>query len=345
MTSRVPFLLAFVLCACHASSATHDGPDMNPRHFARDARASSLVARVDTIGPAPTTDRCILRRTDDGYELAAELAPVVSPMPPVDARSLRVMRDFTGVRLVSRWGIDGSAGPYVGTFTHHPPPRDGFAIVVGVEGERAIVRSTTPDGPHGEALDRDRVLQLLGMAHPGLVVFAPDADLTADAVARWLTAIDALDLPIALGMVLTTDRDLAAARTSPVGHDTDRCLALPPLASDGPLGSLSADAIRGAMSPMRDAVLQCRTLVPTRAVAEGGRLRLGLRIGPSGEADHVCVTDDGVGDDAFRICVAQAARQVRWPTPSPAGFVDAYLPLVVARDDSSAHRGMCPAVP
>lgn len=343
MTSRVPLLaFAVVLSACHAGPRV-DGADMNPRYFADGAIVRSLVARIDTIGPAPTTERCIVRRTDDGFLLTAELAPVVSPMPPIDARSTRVLRDSANVRVVSRWGIDGTAGPYVGTFTHHPPARDGFAIVVALEGERAVVRSTTADGPRGEGMDREHVVAALAPASGGraLVVLAPDSDLTVTDVARWLAALDALEAPIALGMVLTTDRDLAPNRTSPPAPDADRCDALPSLASEGPVGALTPDVLRASLGPLRDAILRCAALVPTRAVAEGGRLRVGVRIGPAGEANHVCVTDDDVGDDAFRICVADAARHVRWPVPSPAGFVDAYLPLVVAPDRSAEHRGLC----
>jgi hypothetical protein len=54
------------------------------------------------------------------------------------------------------------------------------------------------------------------------------------------------------------------------------------------------------------------------------------------------VTHDSIDDDAFRICLADAARTMLWPTPDGAGAVDVYVPLVLAADRSSVHTGLCP---
>lgn len=301
------------------------------------------MGRIDTLRTSPHSPACLLRRQGDDYTLTADIAPVVSPLPEADPAAVDALRSADTVRIVSRWGVDGERGPYVGTFTHHPPLAEHFGIVVAITGDRASLRSTTPDGPRENSVSRDAIAaQLEGASsrHPLLIVTA-DAGVDMQTLARWLEALDVLHLPLALGLVIHTDRDLAQRHALSIDNDATQCTVLPPLEGGGPIGALSAVTLRDALPALRDVVSHCTTIASSQAVAVGGRLRVGVRIDANARASDVCVTDDSIDDASFRICLVDGIGRMAWPTPSPAGFVDVYLPLVIAPDLQSSHRGIC----
>jgi hypothetical protein len=342
----LPVLAALVtgtLAGCVRDVAPEATPSGDPARLAASNTFRTLVARVDLIGSTPRPGGCLLRRSPDGFELAADLAPAISPLPSVELAPLSALDDAETVRIVSRWGTDGASGPYVATFTHHPPLPAHLGVVVVVSGDRASLRSTLGDAPREDGLDMARVAaRLVGVRErqPQIIVVA-GPEVRVDVIARWLVALDALRMPMAFGMAVSTDRDLSPSPSSAGGSESARCVSLPALAEASPLGTMTPARLREALPGLREAVGRCTALVPSRAVATGGRIRLGARIGPDGRAREACVTDDSVDDDAFRICLVDAARTMTWPVPDTAGYVDVYVPLVVAADRSAVHRGVC----
>jgi hypothetical protein len=105
-------------------------------------------------------------------------------------------------------------------------------------------------------------------------------------------------------------------------------------------GSLDPAALRSVLAPLRDAALKCALSTGGQAL-QGGRLELGLRIGADGRARELCMVRDAIGELVLRRCVIEAARALKFPAPSPVGFVDVQLPLELALTGPAAQRALC----
>jgi hypothetical protein len=105
-------------------------------------------------------------------------------------------------------------------------------------------------------------------------------------------------------------------------------------------GELDPKAVVGALAPLRSAAETCLAHVRGRASA-GGRLVLALRIAADGRTQQACLLQDPLGDAMLAGCVIDAALALRFPSPSPAGFVDVHLPLALAPQGPHAQRALC----
>jgi hypothetical protein len=115
---------------------------------------------------------------------------------------------------------------------------------------------------------------------------------------------------------------------------------LPAPAPGSPEGDLDAKAIVAQLGPLRAAAEAC--LAHARGPASaGGRLVLALRIAADGRTQQACLMEDAIGDAALAGCVIDAANALRFPAPSPAGFVDVHLPLALAPEGPPMQRALC----
>ena len=66
-----------------------------------------------------------------------------------------------------------------------------------------------------------------------------------------------------------------------------------------------------------------------------------MRIGPDGRVSEVCVVESEHPDPTLHACLVRSARAVAFDAPSPAGFVDVQLPLVLAPLPVQRQRALC----
>ena len=76
--------------------------------------------------------------------------------------------------------------------------------------------------------------------------------------------------------------------------------------------------------------------------AAGSRIEITMRIGADGRLADACISRDSASDPALRDCLLEVARGTVFPAPSPAGYVDAALPLTLAPDASLTQALVCP---
>jgi hypothetical protein len=151
--------------------------------------------------------------------------------------------------------------------------------------------------------------------------------------------------PFAIALAVPLDPDVrlpAEPVVPPEVMDRGFCGggALPEPAADAVEGDLPAVEVRAALAPLGEAAARCLAGASGRA-ASGGRLDLALRITAAGRVGDACVVRDPILDPTLRLCVLAAAQSLRFPAPSPAGFVDLALPLRLTPDAALAQRPLC----
>jgi hypothetical protein len=105
-------------------------------------------------------------------------------------------------------------------------------------------------------------------------------------------------------------------------------------------GNLDAAAAQSALAPLRDAALSCALSSGGKALL-GGKLVLGLRIGPDGRAREACFVSDAIAEPMLRRCLLSSVRDLPLPAPRPAGFADVHLPLQIELAGPKPQRASC----
>lgn len=377
--ARFAITLAVALCACGPSTAqrptrtsrehvtstdrgrpTTDTPatTLDTRALGAAATFADLVHAARTLedrGDANSSARCLLRGTGEvgaSWRLEADIAVAVRPLPaPWDDYDAHLRAHRGPVRLLSRWG-QTRAEPYalaLATFTSTVPvDATRAAALVALTNEGAHVVGTTPGAmaagapmPLARVAEALRALQPSGT--PALIALTAEAEVPLASVREMLALLAELGVPVALAVPLAPDVRLPAE--PPVAPDAaERGLCgrgLPEPPPSATEGDLAESAVIGALTPLREAAARCLTVASGRA-ASGGRLDVTLRIGADGAVTEACTLRDELLDPALRMCVLEAARALRFPVPSPAGYVDIVLPLRLAADASLAQRPLCP---
>ncbi|MBW2464919.1 MAG: hypothetical protein JRH11_24935, partial [Deltaproteobacteria bacterium] len=318
----------------------------DPRGLGLSARFGDLVraARaVDDTNQAESAEGCVLRG-EGPYRLTADVAVAIRPLPEapedLDAR----LRDASSARLFTRWGqvpqVPAPQAIAVVGITGTPPPTrpEGAAIFVTDEG--IYVRPAGFGAAHGPLSFTDGAgAARATVSGSGMTLVAAEAGVSLSAL-RDLLAL----LPpeahgkIALGVTLPRDVTLPDATPRP---DDGRglCPDGPPAAS-GDSGELTGAAIVGALGPLRQGAALCMATARGPGAA-GTRVDLAMRIGADGRLTEACITRDSASDPALRDCLLEAARATVFPAPSPAGYVDAVLPLALVPDASLTQALVC----
>lgn len=323
--------VAFTCAAC--GGTTPVGP------AATEGLTYATFATTVASAASGASRDCLIDGSGDALRFVGEAAPAVVPSPPPAADSVGQLADAATVRLVSRWGLDGTAGPYVATLTAHPPATR--VSVVLVHHGLALVRSTTPDGPRADGVHSDELGALVGTTPPiELAVLAAPPDEPADALVTFARALDARSVPVALGVVIAPDEPLVPPVT-PADDDSARCATLPVAPRGADTGGYDDERARGARVSIGVMVRTCVGRMTSARVARGGRYRLAVRLDGFGHPVTACFVEDEVGDPPLRECILDALSHAALPTPEPTGLIDLVLPFTVAPDRSAVARGYC----
>jgi hypothetical protein len=300
------------------------------------ALRASEVARSEAA-----TAPCLMTGGAEGQgaHLDAELAAAVHPIPDAPA-DLASRLSPAPVAILSRYGTRGPSEPglAVATLSATNPPGDGEQVLIALTSRGALLRSSDRRVEAAGAFPLDELRQRLGAfsATPGLIA------LTAEASVPLSVLRDALgELPDALASHLTLAVALppGTRAPSPTAATTARaplCEYLPPWEPGTRESTLSVSALVTGAGPLREAARDC--LASAGPTAQSGSMTVLFRVNARGQVEAACVNADDTGSDALRACVLEHARAMRFPPPSPAGVVQAALPLIFQIDhDAPMH--------
>lgn len=342
-----------------AEHAGDDPPDVPPdedppppaeddlRALAPDATFTDLLRAARTLDDRRDQDSdagCLLARAPSGWRLAADLAVAVRPLAnapdDLDAR----LAAAAPVVVLSRWGRYGTPGDGMlvlnAVTSTLPPPREP-AVVWVVTADGVYVRSTA--APSAREAGTAEAARAALPADPGALFVAAAGSVSLARLAAVLAVVPpelagrvALAVPLAEGVRLPADEGSSAGT-----EDNSRCPdGLPELAADAPIGDLRPDRIVASLGPLRQGAEICVGATAGPGAA-GGRVVLAMRIGPDGVVNEACVIESAAPDPVLHECLARAARAVAFDAPSPPGFVDVQLPLVLASLPVQRQRALC----
>jgi hypothetical protein len=338
-------------CAAHSSVASPEStpaaaqtsqaeakraPVRDPRELSGQAHFADLVRlaqELDSSGRGHSESGCLLRGTEP-LHFEADLSLSVRPLPPVSEHAKEVLDDRAGgITVVSPWGTVGG----------QTEPSDAILLPFTTTSPDAVKLPTvalfaTREGVYLRAAKG--VIQGL----PLTAVSPEDAGSwlarVTEPAAIYVTAERALELrrltellklvpnrhEVALAVALPKATRLPAATAD---NGEGLCLnGLSDPAESEVEGNLDVAAAQSALAPLREAALSCALSSGGKALL-GGKLVLGLRIGPDGRAREACFVSDAIAEPVLRRCLLSSVRDLPLPTPKPVGFADVHLPLQI----------------
>jgi len=334
-----------------------DVPARSARALGAAATFAELVRaarELEDRGEGNATAGCLLRGSGavgDAWRFEADVAVAVRPLPAAWDDYDDHLRAHRGpARILSRWG-QTRAEPYslaLATLTSTVPvdPTLPAAAVVLTDAGAYVLGTAQSSAPAVSAVPTARLVEALRTLQPGgapaMVAVTAEAALPLASLRDALAVLAELGVPIALAVPLAPDVRLPADPVvSPDVAERGLCgRGLPEPPASAVEGDLAQSVVVAALAPLRDAAARCMSTATGRA-ASGGRLDVTLRIGADGTVTEACAVRDDVLDPALRICVLEAARALRFPLPSPTGYVDLALPLRLAADTTLAQRPLC----
>lgn len=277
--------------------------------------------------------------------LEADLAVAARPLPPAPEQCERAVADSVGaVPVISAWGNrpgESDDGVLVAFTTTTPKAVKNPAVGMFVTTDGVLLRAADPSiRAKPEAMTPDQAGVLLSSLAGAATIYATaDRDLP---LAQLLEAVELVPtrFEVALAVALPKGTKLPTL-TPPPSRASDRCPdGLPPPAASEHEGELSGAAAQSSVGPLREHALSCALSTGGRALL-GGRLVLALRIADNGRAREACFVSDEIDEPLLRRCLVSAARDLAFPTPSPAGFADLQVPLQIELEGPAAQRPRC----
>ena len=337
--------------------STVEAPARSARALGATATFAELVRaarELEDRGEGNATAGCLLRGSGavgEAWRFEADVAVAVRPLPAAwDDYDAHLRAHRGPARILSRWG-QTRAEPYslaLATLTSTVPVDTTLpaAVVLLTDAGAYVLGTAQSSAPVGAAVPTARLVEALRALQPGgapaMIAVTAEAALPLASLREALAVLGELGVPIALAVPLAPDVRLPADPVaSPDVAERGLCgRGLPEPPPSAVEGDLAQSVVVAALSPLRDAVARCMSNATGRA-ASGGRLDVTLRIGADGTVTEACAVRDDVLDPALRICVLEAARSLRFPLPSPSGYVDLALPLRLAADATLAQRPLC----
>lgn len=323
------------------------GDAVDGGQLAAGAQYKALLAAAPGRADAAASECLLAMGAGGAVSLRAEFAPATSTWP--ESEPAPTLLGAAAPRVLTPYGQVGAAveGPLLVAFTRLPVStvrRDGLVLDVLPDGavEVAFTDGRTPAARVADtaaaALAAVRAVQ----GEP-LTVFVLASAATP--VAQVYALLRALPhgLPVALTLMLPAGSHVPTPPAVGAGSTTGSSVCpqgLPALEDSAPQGELGRAALLSALGPLRDAGARCLAAAPGPAAA-GGRVKLGLRIGAAGQVLHACLVQDAIGDPTLAACLAESARGLRFPTPTPVGTVDVHLPLNLQPIELPAPAGTC----
>ncbi len=303
-------------------------------HFTADATFADLVRAASELLDTDRPAACLLAREPAGFQLRAELAASIRPLP-LPAEDLDgLLKQSDRAELLSAWGRhgDGSAKLALVSFTLAAPAKHGVAIV-GTDRGLSVRGASTTGLIARDELDVSQAVAAIAQLPEATVFVAAEALYPLAKLADLLASLQGREVTLATN--LSADTSL---RARPPVRVTRCPEGLPN--TTAPEGALPHAALLEGVAPLREAGAECLLRGDARGAA-GGRLSMGLRIDPSGKVAVACVVRDELQDDAVAGCVTELAHRLTFPPPSPGGVVDVELPVALRPGPRVSQPALC----
>lgn len=335
--------------ATAAPTAPPDAAAAQPtRDLDTNASFGDLVAAARALGEhgaAASDAGCLIARRGTAFHIDADLLPAVHPLPgaPVDLAT-SLARGTTRARLLTHWGEigDGAYDLALATFTTTATAtaRAPAALLVVTHAGVFLRYGDRDASPRDGPLAPDAAVARVGALPEHALYVTAEHDTRLSEVHALLARLPA-ERPVALAVALPAGTRLP--QPASLAETTSQACpgGLPEPVAGATEGDLAPADIVAALAPLREAATQCLQSARSAAIA-GGKLTLALRIAPDGRVRDACAAQDGIGDPALIECVVEFVRGVRFPAPSPAGFVDVQLPLDLTSVGPPPQRAICP---
>ncbi len=303
-------------------------------HLSAQASYADLVRSAATLLEQERPASCLLAREPGGFQLRAELASSIRPLPTPSDDLDGLLKQAERAELLGAWGRhgDGSAKLALVSFTLSAPTREGVAIVATDRGLSVRGASTTGLLPR-DALDVAQAVAAIAQLPDAVVFVAAEAHYPLAKLTDLLAALAQREVTLATNLA----EDTALRPRAPVR--VTRCPEGLPATTD-PEGTLPGAALREGVAPLRDAGAACLLRGDARGAA-GGRISVGLRIDARGRIGQACVIRDELQDDAVAGCVIELAQRLSFPPPQPAGVVDVELPVALSPGSRVVQPALC----
>lgn len=313
------------------------------RHLAPGATFADLARAIgeqDRLRDSDSDAGCLLRRRGDAFDVAADLAVAIRPLPPVDVDLDARMESLGGpIRVLTRYGSYGDAPTGATALTTTAPAPEGAIATVLVMTDRGVyVRSSAGQPVQLGAYVPSAALAAIDPA--GAVFVTAEAGVPVAEVAALLGRLPpSFDGRMGLAVLLPPETALPPPTPAEPAVGPAICVdGLSPLGDEAPEGALSTDRILAGIAPLRSAAEIC-VGTSTSAGALGGRVLLDVRVGPGGRVSDVCVREDRTDDAALRACLVEATRNLGFDDPH--GVIDVELPLVLTPGLAHRQRALC----
>jgi hypothetical protein len=344
-TKGIPLTLALAGCAASAAPVT---PSATPaasapvpalsasRELPHGARYGELVATLDLEDSlTPSAARCLLARSGAGHRFEGTSSVALHPLPAT-ADELDSLVHGSAARVLTRHGSFGKAEANLGfvALSEAPPTRTALLVVIT---DRALYARTLDGAPRVVNDLRSLPAQLRELAPDATTYVAAEAAVPIARVHEVLAALAALESPVVLAMALPPEVTLPAPPAP-----AERAARCPDglAATDALEGDLPVAALQDGIAPLRERAPDCLRRAEGPGAA-GGRLTIALRIDAAGRVGDACLVASDSDDDALASCLLGVARELRFSAPSPAGVVDAELPLVLKPESSGLQKPVC----
>lgn len=324
-------------------------PREDVRELGTEATYADLLRAARTLDDRRDQDSsagCLLRR---GWRLEADLAvafrvregdddtpdPMRTPPSDLDAR----FENGEVVAVLSRWGLYGES-------TAERVALSAVSTTVPPATDPAVVWALTDRGVYQRASDgaaSSGPVPLEQVSVPesaGALFVTAEASIALTQLAALLERVPAsLTGRVAFAVVLEPGTVLRApsAEADIEGLCPD---GLPPPPDGMPEGRIRTDRIVSSLGPLQRGAGPC-VGTASGPGAGGGRVVLGLRIGPDGRLLDACMVEEYAADAQLRRCLLDAARATIFAAPDPPGFVDVSLPMSLEAVVESPQRALC----
>lgn len=273
-----------------------------------------------------------------GYQLRAELALAVRPLPLAPDDLDEALKSVERVELLSAWGRhgDGNGKLALVGFTASRPTAEAVALVMTDRGLSLRGASGSPVTPRDELTLTD-ALAALPAGDSSTVFVAAEAGRPVRELASVLEGLtqQGREVVLAVSLSLNTTLPLPTSATAKVTRCQEGLSA-----TDAPEGSLPNEALSAGVAALRDGAPDCLLRGDARGAA-GGRLSVALRVAANGRVQEACIASDQLGDPGVAACVIELAQALSFPPPSPTGVIDLELPIVLRPSPRPPQRALC----
>jgi hypothetical protein len=311
----------------------------------------NLVNRLDQQGLDNSPDHCLLKKpasSDQPWLIKADLAVAVRPLPEPPAELASVVRDGSlPITILSRWGRLGDVPQSLAlaAFTTDPVANTlpSFVIFLTAEGIFLRAPNSQNDALPKHALTIDTLAPVLAEHVSGrdaVMYLTAEGAIPLSAFYETLASLPSGKSRIVIASPLPLNTRLPAQGSSSPSQNQSCPEGLPTAPDDSAEGSLATDAISDGINPLHQALEVCLSR-STVTASTSGKLTLALRIGREGRVERSCLMEDDVRDSTLTNCVLNAANQLIFPKPNPAGLVDVHLPLRVSPLVGPPQKPVC----